>query len=62
MTDDMEGADVLLQSDEADIVLNIPAGFERDLLRNQVTEVQLRVNAINGSKGTGRFLCRYGYW
>ncbi|MCB0652312.1 MAG: ABC transporter permease [Saprospiraceae bacterium] len=51
MTDDMEGADVLLQSDEADIVLNIPAGFERDLLRNQVTEVQLRVNAINGSKG-----------
>lgn len=51
MTDDMEGADVLLQSDEADIVLNIPPGFERDLLRNQATEVQLRVNAINGSKG-----------
>lgn len=51
MTDDMEGADVLLQSDEADIVLNIPPGFERNLLRNQATEVQLRVNAINGSKG-----------
>jgi ABC-2 type transport system permease protein len=50
-TEDMDSADKLLQSDDADIVLNIPPGFEKSLLRDQTTEVQLRINAINGVKG-----------
>ncbi len=49
--EDMDRADEYLQKDEADIILNIPSGFERSLLRDQQTTVQLRTNAINGMKG-----------
>lgn len=47
----MQMAQQLLQTDEADIVLQIPAGMERDLLRLKKSDMQLLVNAINGSKG-----------
>ncbi len=40
----------LLESDKADLVLTIPANFERDVLRKQSTKLQLQVNAINGQK------------
>lgn len=51
MPDNMAQAQRYLQTDEADIIMNIPAGFERDLLKDKVSEIQLQVNAINGSKG-----------
>lgn len=47
----MNAAQEMLQTDEADIVLQIPAGMERDLLRLKKADMQLLVNAINGSKG-----------
>lgn len=51
MPDNMKQARRYLQTDEADIILNIPANFEQNLLKGQLSEVQLQVNAINGSKG-----------
>ena len=38
-----------LLKDKADIVLNIPSGFERDLVRENKSKVQLLINAVNGS-------------
>lgn len=35
--------------DKCDLVLNIASGFERDLLRDNKGDIQLRVNAIDGS-------------
>lgn len=46
-----DAADDMLQLEKADIVLVIPEGFERSLYRGEKTDVQLQVNAINGSKG-----------
>jgi ABC-2 type transport system permease protein len=50
-TDDMSVADEILQKDEADIILDIPPGFEHSLLKDQEATIQLRTNAINGMKG-----------
>lgn len=47
----MTEAQLMLQTDEADIILQIPSGMERDLLRLKKADMQLLVNAINGSKG-----------
>jgi ABC-2 type transport system permease protein len=47
----MQAAQQMLQTDEADIILQIPAAMERDLLRLKRADMQLLVNAINGSKG-----------
>jgi ABC-2 type transport system permease protein len=44
-----EDAENLLKKNKVDIVLIIPAGFERNLLRNDKSGVQLLVNAIDGS-------------
>lgn len=38
-------------TDEADAILFIPTGFERELMRGQPVQLQLQVNAINGVKG-----------
>jgi len=38
-----------LKSNKADVVLNIPQNFEKKLINNEITKVQLIVNAINGS-------------
>ena len=46
---DAAGCD-LLENDKADLVLTIPANFERDVLRKQPTKLQIQVNAINGQK------------
>ncbi len=40
----------LIENDKADLVLTIPANFERDVLRKQPTKLQMQVNAINGQK------------
>ena len=40
----------MLENNEADIILVIPADFEANFLRNRSGQLQLLVNAINGSK------------
>lgn len=40
----------LIQQDEADISMVLPPHFERDLLRDQTTDLQLQINAINGQQ------------
>lgn len=44
-------ANILLEKETADLVLNIPMDFEKDLLKEKNASIQLQVNAINGSKG-----------
>lgn len=38
-----------LLKDKADVILHIPANFERNLMRDNKTSLQLMVNAINGT-------------
>lgn len=38
-----------IENDEADMILNVPSGFERTLLRENSAKVQLLFNAINGT-------------
>lgn len=40
----------LIEKNEADVVLQIPAGFERNLIREGVQQVNVSVDAINGTK------------
>lgn len=40
----------LIESDQADLLLEIPAGFERQLHREKIQKVLVAVNAINGTK------------
>lgn len=42
-------AELCLIKDEADIILHIPYGFEKNLSREQQSELQLLINAINGT-------------
>lgn len=40
----------LIEKDDADLVLEIPAGFEKNLVRENEQKLFIAVNAINGSK------------
>lgn len=40
----------LVEADAADLVLQVPSGFERNLMREHVQQVFIAVNAINGMK------------
>ncbi|MEJ7646952.1 MAG: ABC transporter permease [Chryseolinea sp.] len=40
----------LIQNDKADVILEIPAAFERDLVREGQVKLFIAVNAINGMK------------
>jgi ABC-2 type transport system permease protein len=40
----------LIASDKADLILTIPAGFERNLVREGTEKLALEINAINGVK------------
>jgi ABC-2 type transport system permease protein len=40
----------LIESDEADLVLEIPSGFEKNLIKEGHEKLFIAVNAINGSK------------
>src|SRR4051812_26490721 len=42
----------LVENNEADVVLQIPSGFERNLVREGVQKVNLSVDAINGTKAS----------
>jgi ABC-2 type transport system permease protein len=45
-----EEAFYLIESDDADVILEIPAGFERNLIREDEQKLLVAVNAINGVK------------
>jgi ABC-2 type transport system permease protein len=45
-------AEHLLKKDEVDVIIHIPDDFEKDLIRNNKANVQLIVNAINGTKAS----------
>jgi ABC-2 type transport system permease protein len=49
---DQKSADKDLQSSKADVVLTIPAFFERDFLKDRGADLQVLVNAINGQEAT----------
>jgi len=40
-----------LEKDEADIIIEIPKNFERDLIRESRSSMAISVNAVNGAKG-----------
>jgi ABC-2 type transport system permease protein len=48
--DNYEAAYKYLESDRADVILEIPSDFERNLVRERQEDVYLAVNAINGTK------------
>jgi ABC-2 type transport system permease protein len=40
-----------IESDESDVILEIPRNFERDLIRNQKAGLMISADAVNGNKG-----------
>jgi ABC-2 type transport system permease protein len=40
-----------LKKDKVDVILQIPSGFEKDLVRDNKVKIQVIINAINGSAG-----------
>ncbi len=40
-----------VEMDKADIILEIPQDFEKNLVREQATQVMVSANAVNGTKG-----------
>lgn len=40
-----------IELDRADIILEVPANFERDLVRDQAAKLMISANTINGTKG-----------
>ena len=40
-----------VERDKADIILEIPQDFEKNLVREQATQVMVSANAVNGTKG-----------
>ncbi len=46
-----EQNDNQLGNNTADLIISVPAGFERDLINRMPVTVQLRINAIDGAAG-----------
>ncbi len=51
-TDFDSKANALIENDKADLVLEIPQGFERNLIRENTQKIGIEVNAINGVKAS----------
>ena len=49
-TGSFKEAMILIESDEADLILEIPQGFEKNLIRDNQQKLFVAVNAINGVK------------
>lgn len=49
-SDSYEKALKKVETNETDLILEIPSGFERNLFREQSTNLMLSVNAVNGQK------------
>ncbi len=45
----IELAEDQLKNNEADVVLHIPSGFEKEIRRDKQTKIQILINAINGT-------------
>lgn len=41
----------LIEQDKADLIIEIPAHFERDIVRNNGNKISVQINAIEGVKG-----------
>lgn len=41
-----------IEQGDADLVVEIPAGFERDVMRGEGTQIFVSANAVNGIKGS----------
>jgi len=54
-TDNSSKSNKLIEKDQADIVLEIPQNFERDLINNNTNKLAIEVNAINGVKASVGF-------
>ena len=49
-----------VEKDKADLIVEIPEGFERDLIRESETKVLLAANAISGqTAGLSCCLCKF---
>jgi ABC-2 type transport system permease protein len=48
-TFDIQEAENEITTDNADIILRIPSGFEKDLFRESKAKIQLQINAINAT-------------
>jgi len=44
-----------IEKDEADIIFEIPANFEKNLVKESETNLLLSVNAVNGTKANIRY-------
>lgn len=40
-----------IELDESDIILEIPAGFEKEIINDKITKVMISANTVNGTKG-----------
>ena len=47
----LQQANLAVEQDQADMILEIPGGFERELFRSEPGELHLTANAIDGAKG-----------
>ena len=54
-TDFNSKANTLIENDKADIILEIPAGFSSNLVREGFQKIAIEVNAINGVKASVGF-------
>ena len=53
---------VVVEEDEADLIVEIPQGFERDLIRDNKSKAMIVANAINGqSIRTVSFICKFNH-
>ena len=51
VSDEFKEALKSIELDDADLILEIPAFFQRDLTREQAASVMVSANAVNGNKG-----------
>jgi ABC-2 type transport system permease protein len=52
VTDDYHEAFSLLEAGKADVILSIPAGFERSFASGQPEKIKVDANAVNATRGT----------
>ena len=51
VSDTNEQAMQRIESGDADVILEIPDGFEKDMVNGEVGKISIRANAVNGTKG-----------
>jgi ABC-2 type transport system permease protein len=51
VSEDYEQAMTSIESDESDVILEIPLNFERDLVKARTANLMVSANAVNGNKG-----------